>query len=114
MTRMLAGSKLVIASHNPGKVREIGDLLAPFAVEARSAGALGLPEPEEPGETFVANAVIKARAAAGGAGLPALVYGPSSESIHGFNERVSMESIRQTTAAMALFVAEWCGLEKAH
>jgi len=48
------------------------------------------------------------------ADTPALVYGPSSESVHGFNERVSIESIRQTTQAMALFVAEWCGLEKAH
>ena len=72
MSRRLAGGKLVIASHNAGKVREIGELLAPFRIEAVSAGALGLPEPEETGTTFVANAELKARAAAAGAKLPAL------------------------------------------
>ena len=64
--------KLVIASHNRGKVREIADLLAPFGVEVVSAGALGLPEPEETGRTFEANAILKARAAAEASGLPAL------------------------------------------
>jgi XTP/dITP diphosphohydrolase len=72
MNRRLAGGKLVIASHNAGKVREIGELLAPFKIEAVSAGALGLPEPEETGTTFVANAELKARASAAGAKLPAL------------------------------------------
>ena len=56
--------RLVIASHNPGKEREINDLLRPFGVEAVSAGDLGLPEPVEDGETFIANAEIKALAAA--------------------------------------------------
>ena len=70
--RRLAGSKLVIASHNQGKVREIAALLAPFRVEIVSAAALGLPEPEETGTTFIANAELKARAAAIGAKLPAL------------------------------------------
>jgi len=72
MTRRFSEDKLVIASHNPGKVREIDALLAPFGVEVISAGALGLPEPVEDGTTFIANAEIKARAAARGAGLPAL------------------------------------------
>ena len=72
MTRPFAGGKLVIASHNAGKVREIGDLLAPFGTEVVSAGDLGLPEPEETGDTFVANAELKARAAATASGLPAL------------------------------------------
>ncbi len=46
------------------------------------------------------------------AGIPALVYGPASEAIHGFDERVSLESVRRITQAMALFIADWCGLEK--
>jgi XTP/dITP diphosphohydrolase len=70
--RKLAPGRLVIASHNPGKVREIGDLLAPHGIELVSAGALGLPEPEEIGTTFVANAELKARASADLSGLPAL------------------------------------------
>jgi XTP/dITP diphosphohydrolase len=64
--------RLVVASHNPGKVREIGALLAPLGLEAVSAGELGLPEPEETEATFVGNAALKARAAAEGSGLPAL------------------------------------------
>lgn len=64
--------KLVIASHNPGKLREIEDLLRPFGVESVGAGALSLPEPEETGATFAANAALKARASAEGAKLPAL------------------------------------------
>lgn len=64
--------KLVIASHNAGKVREIGELLAPYGVDVVSAGDLGLAEPEETGTTFVANAELKAHAAAQAAGLPAL------------------------------------------
>jgi XTP/dITP diphosphohydrolase len=70
--RSLAGGRLVIASHNPGKVAEIGTLLAPFGIEVVSAGALGLAEPEETGTSFAANAELKARAAAAAAGLPAL------------------------------------------
>lgn len=69
--RRISG-RLVVASHNAGKVAEIGDLLAPFGVEAVSAGALGLPEPEETEPTFVGNALLKARAAAVASGLPAL------------------------------------------
>ncbi|MGZ8996550.1 MAG: RdgB/HAM1 family non-canonical purine NTP pyrophosphatase [Rhodospirillales bacterium] len=72
MTRHFAGGRLVIASHNRGKVREIADLLAPFGADVAAAGDLGLDEPEETGETFVANAELKARAAARASGLPAL------------------------------------------
>jgi XTP/dITP diphosphohydrolase len=72
MARRFSGGRLVVATHNPGKVREIGDLLRPFHVDAVSAGALGLPEPEETGTTFRANAELKALAAATASGLPAL------------------------------------------
>jgi XTP/dITP diphosphohydrolase len=72
MPRRFTGERLVTASHNPGKVEEIAALLAPFGIEAVSAGALGLPEPEETGDTFEANAVLKATAAAEASGLPAL------------------------------------------
>jgi len=72
MARHFDSNKLVIASHNQGKVREIGALLAPFGVETVSAGELGLPEPVEDGLTFIANAEIKALAAAKASGLPAL------------------------------------------
>jgi XTP/dITP diphosphohydrolase len=69
--RRLSG-KIVAATHNKGKLAEIHDLVGPHGVEVVSAGALGLPEPEETGDSFVANALIKARAAAKGSGLPAL------------------------------------------
>ncbi len=62
--------KLVIATHNAGKLREMRELLAPYGVEAVSAGELGLPEPDETGANFVENALIKARAAAQGARAP--------------------------------------------
>jgi len=63
--------KIVIATHNPGKLAEMRELLAPHGVEAISAGELGLGEPDETGDTFRANAVIKAVAAARAAQLPA-------------------------------------------
>lgn len=72
MSRKFAGGTLVIASHNAGKVREIGELLAPFGADVISAGTLGLAEPEETGTTFAANAQLKALAAAKAANLPAL------------------------------------------
>lgn len=68
----LGGQSLVIATHNAGKLKEIAALLAPHGIECISAGALGLPEPAETGTTFVENALIKARAAAEAAQLPAL------------------------------------------
>jgi XTP/dITP diphosphohydrolase len=70
--RVLSEGKLVVASHNPGKVREIGDLLSPFGIKVLAAGELKLSEPEETGETFAANAELKAVAAAKESGLPAL------------------------------------------
>jgi XTP/dITP diphosphohydrolase len=63
---------LVLATHNPGKVREIAELLEPFAIAVTSAGELGLPEPEETGATFAENAAIKAEVAARASGKPAL------------------------------------------
>jgi XTP/dITP diphosphohydrolase len=66
------GTRLVIASHNEGKVREIADLFAPYGVEVVSAGRLGLPEPKETGASFAENAALKAEAAARSSGLPAL------------------------------------------
>jgi len=70
--RLNTGERLVIASHNPGKIDEIAALLAPFGVETIGAAALGLPEPEETGASFEENAELKARLAAEAAGLPAL------------------------------------------
>jgi XTP/dITP diphosphohydrolase len=68
--RQLTG-RLVIATHNPGKLAEMRELLMPFGVEAASAGEVGLPEPEETGTSFAENARIKACAAASAADLPA-------------------------------------------
>jgi XTP/dITP diphosphohydrolase len=64
--------KLVIASHNEGKLREIDALIAPFGIEALSAGDLGVEEPEETEATFIGNALLKARVSARATGLPAL------------------------------------------
>lgn len=70
--RKLGSGTLVIATHNAGKLKEIGALLAPYGLHCISAGSLGLPEPAETGKTFIENALIKARAAAEASGLPAL------------------------------------------
>jgi XTP/dITP diphosphohydrolase len=70
--RRFPGGKLIVATHNAGKLREIRELLAPFDADVVSAGELGLPEPEETGQSFVANAELKALAAAMGAGAIAL------------------------------------------
>ena len=77
--------KLVIATHNPGKLREIQDLLAPLGIDCVGAAELGLPEPEEIGNTFVDNADLKAREAADLSGLPALAddSGLSVDALHG-------------------------------
>ena len=72
MARLFIGDRLVIASHNQGKVDEITALLAPFAIDAVSAVALGIAEPEETGDSFEANAALKATAAAEASGLPAI------------------------------------------
>lgn len=71
MARKLIG-KVVIATHNPGKLHEMRELLAPYGITAVSAGELDLAEPDETGASFTGNALIKARAAAQASGLPAL------------------------------------------
>ncbi|KIC18225.1 MULTISPECIES: RdgB/HAM1 family non-canonical purine NTP pyrophosphatase [unclassified Leisingera] len=72
MTRKLEGGKLLVATHNKGKLNEISEILAPFGVQVVGAGEMNLPEPEETEDTFVGNARIKAHAAATATGLPAL------------------------------------------
>ena len=72
MAIRLAPGPIVVASHNAGKLREIVDLLGPFGIAVKSAGELGLPEPEETGTTFEANAILKAKAAAEASHLTAL------------------------------------------
>jgi XTP/dITP diphosphohydrolase len=99
LTRRFTGGRLVIASHNKGKVREIGDLLRPFNVEAVSAGDLGLPEPDETGTTYIENAELKARAASSAANLPAL----ADDS--GFGVRV-------LNGDPGLYSARWAGPSK--
>lgn len=70
--KLKPGTRLVIASHNKGKVREIGELLAPFGIETISVAELGLPEPDETGTSFIENAKLKAVAAADASGMLAL------------------------------------------
>ncbi len=70
--RKFAGDRLLVATHNAGKLEEIADLLRPFAVTVVSAGAVGLPEPAETETTFIGNARIKAHAGAKASGLPTL------------------------------------------
>ena len=72
MPRRLAAGRLVLATHNAGKLREVAVLLAPYGMQVVSVGELGLPEPAETEETFLGNAGIKALAAARASGLPAL------------------------------------------
>lgn len=67
-----AGGRLLVATHNPGKLREFAHLLGPRGIAVVGAAELGLPEPEETGATFAENALLKARAAAAATGLPAL------------------------------------------
>ena len=105
MSRKLEG-RIVIATHNAGKLREMRELLAPYGIEAVSAGELGLAEPDETGADFLSNALIKAQAAAQGAGLPALAddSGLCVEALGGapgiFSARWAGES-KDFTAAMA-------------
>jgi XTP/dITP diphosphohydrolase len=95
MARPLNG-RLVIATHNAGKLAEMTDLLAPYGIETVSAGALGLPEPEENGMMYAENAAIKALAAARAANLPALAddSGLAVDALDG---------------APGLFTADWAG-----
>ncbi len=98
-TKLKAGDRLVVASHNEGKVREIRDLLAPYDVEAASATELNLPEPEETGKTFAANAELKARAAAKSSGLPALADDSGLE-------------VAALDGEPGIYSARWAGEEK--
>ncbi len=106
--------KLVVASHNTGKVREIEALLAPLGFAVVSAAALGLPEPEETGATFEENAILKARAAADATGLAALAddSGLSVAALGGapgiYSARWAGEA-KDFTAAMARVERELAG-----
>lgn len=91
--RRFTGDTLIIASHNQGKVREIAELLARHARHFRSAGELGLPEPEETGDSFIANATLKALAAARGANAPALAD-DSGLAVHALNGDPGIYSAR--------------------
>lgn len=93
MARIFKGGKLVIASHNPGKVVEIKELLSSFNTKVISAGDLGLSEPIEDGQTFVENAKIKAQAAALASGLPALAD-DSGLSVHKIDNEPGIYSAR--------------------
>ena len=99
MPRRFTGGKLVVASHNAAKVREIRDLLAPFNAEVVSAGELGLPEPEETGLTFIANAELKALSASLGANVIALAD-DSGLAVDGLN------------GAPGIYSARWAGPTK--
>ena len=98
MHRRITG-RLVIATHNPGKLAEMRELLAPHGIEAVSAGELGLDEPEETGDTFVSNARLKAIAAAKAARLPAFAddSGLAVDALNG---------------APGIFSARWAGPTK--
>lgn len=93
------GDRLVVASHNPGKVREIQELLEPYGIEAVAAADLELPEPEETGKTFIANAELKARAAAQASGLPALADDSGLE-------------VDALDGAPGIYSARWAGKKK--
>ncbi len=95
----LRDQKLIIASHNKGKVREIADLLAPFGLDVISAGELNLPEPEETGLTYIENAELKALAAAKAANLPALADD-------------SGLSVNALGGAPGIYSARWAGSDK--
>ncbi|TDR90357.1 non-canonical purine NTP pyrophosphatase [Enterovirga rhinocerotis] len=93
--RRLSG-RIVVATHNPGKLVEMRELLAPFGIEAVSAGELGLAEPDETGTTYAENAAIKAHAAARASGLPALAD----------DSGIAVEAL---DGAPGLFSARWAG-----
>ena len=97
--RLQAGEKLVVASHNEGKVREIRELLSPYGIETLSAGELGLDEPEETGKTFIANAELKALAGAKAANLPALADDSGLE-------------VAALDGAPGIYSARWAGPSK--
>ena len=95
------GDRLVIATHNPGKLREIAALMEPLGITCVGAEELGLPEPEEIGNTFVDNADLKAREAADLSGLPALAddSGLSVDALHGLPGIFSARSLNSSPSA---------------
>src|SRR5271170_1418848 len=97
--RLHRGERLVIASHNPGKIDEIAALLGPFGVARVGAAALGLPEPEETGASFEENAALKARLAAEAAGLSSLADD-------------SGLVVPALGGAPGIYSARWAGLDK--
>ena len=100
MTRKLkTGDKLVLATHNPGKLSELWDMLQPFGVEVTSAGELSLPEPAETGATFRTNAEKKARAACEATGLPSLADDSGIE-------------VAALDGAPGVYSADWGGPDK--
>ena len=94
--RLKAGDRLVIASHNKGKVAEFRDLLAPMDITLLSSGELGVSEPEETGDSFAANARLKAMATAKAAGLPSLADDSGIE-------------IEALSGAPGIYSARWAG-----
>jgi len=99
MTRLFTEKKLVIATHNNGKLIEFRELLAPYGLTLTSAGELGLPEPEETGKDFRENALIKAHASAQASGLPALADD-------------SGLCVKALGGDPGLFSARWAGADK--
>ena len=99
MMQAFPQNRLVIASHNQGKVREIADLLSPYGLNVICAGELGLPEPVEDGKTFEENAIIKARAAAAASGLAALADDSGLE-------------VAALNGAPGIYSARWAGPDK--
>ena len=93
MARQLDAHRLVLASHNPGKLAELEALLAPYGVAVASSRELGLPEPDETGATFVENAQLKAHAAAQASGLPALADDSGLE-VRGLDGAPGVQSAR--------------------
>jgi XTP/dITP diphosphohydrolase len=93
------GDTLVVATHNQGKIRELHDLIAPYGVAIAAAGDIGLPEPEETGVTFEANAMLKAIAAAIGSGQPSLAD----------DSGVAVDAL---DGAPGIHSARWAGPEK--
>jgi XTP/dITP diphosphohydrolase len=91
--------RLVVATHNPGKLAEMHELLAPYEIEAISAGEMGLHEPDENGTSFRANARIKAQAAANASGLPAFAD----------DSGLAVDAL---TGAPGIYSARWAGPEK--
>ncbi len=97
--KLSKGDRLVIASHNAGKLREFAELLAPYGIDTVSAAELDLPEPEETGTTFAANALLKAFAASQATGLPALADDSGLE-------------VEALGGEPGIYSARWAGPEK--